>query len=1575
MSNWKIGLGAAGTVALVVALCFGLGRAERRHGRHRPSEGRAHGTVAEPGLFAFSSLAENPTHLTVQADGEKVVGWISGKRSFAGRSVTVTAQGRTEYTRVGPDNVFVWKHALDKPSSVRFRLDHHERQLTVHPAAPPSKTVFFVADRTVYRPRQQLQLTGFLRLADSRGEFVPIPGVPVDVEIRSVNRRSLAARLPVVSDELGRIVGSYRFDGADPLDDYEVSIPGYRGKTRVTLANFRKSKVKLVITGTREGNRLRLRFRALDFLDKPVPGAKVSFTAQVVRDVIARAKPPRRSAHFVLAGQGDGELTPMNRLPEDEQLLIRAGVVNTAALRAHGPRVVAQLTGDVEMRAKGGAEHVVDLKPEWRRRRHALRVEGVLVDGNGREQRATRTIPLGEPDPRVSLSLAKGTFVTGEPIRVQAKVRQGDKALSATLVALRLSHREGGRVAYGGSWNPLDNRGINITPTVQLYTPSRIQQPRLGRRWGPANGAAWRVLADPDTQRTMVTATPFRENAATVTLAKPGAYKLVAITRFADGTLSRQELGCVVRRAEDLPSLSLQLDRTTLKPGDRLTGQIHSRFGWAVVLLTLRDSLGVRSWKRIRLTGAVAHLDEPLPAELRYGALVDVQYIDSTGKTHVADRFLQVRPDARTLKIETKMKKVVRPGDEAEIAIRVNRSEPVDLILSVYDQSLLGVAPDRSTDIRDFYLADARVLASRAHEILQRKLRGLTVETLRQHATFVLKEQPQLAGTTQGRMLMTLIDGKHHGALTGQHVAALLGLVGIDAVFVGSYRWSYPLKDLVDAQPVASLLDHRQHGWRLAVRLYGDTLVLGERHKTQPVDTGALWPQQRSQQRWNARGDAHHSVSGNAVFSPSAQALLSHLPAGSAVTPIASESLSPDVMIRRDFSDSAFWSARLRTDARGRAVARFKLPDSLTNWRVVVTAVSAMMHVGQHSASFRTFKPIMVWPMIPRVFTTGDRVELYASVHNRTDKKQSIRVRLAVQNGRVLTPLEKVVTVEPKANRAVYWTFEPGTPGHTQLLMSAEAAAGSDASLKRLPVVPAEAEQYVTVSGFTEGHASITVPTDANLERSELELHLAPSLAADMVDSLAYLVEYPYGCVEQTMSRFLPAIKVAQILKRFDIRHPGLEAKLPQVVPAGIKRLLQLQKPGGGWGWYRRGSAHEMITPYALYGLLQAEKAGYRLGDDEAIRRGLDRLQRFISGMGAHQAADRIYSMYVYAHKRPMTGRWWTFIREQLAQERLSDYALALALELAVQHNKRQLSGRLVAALRKRATHSNGQAHWRTAGFSRWGNDRYEITAAALKALVAYDVRDPLIAPTLAFFAATKRGRRWNSTKDTAMVLFAMSDYLARQTRLAADREVVFRVNGGPSRRVTFSGGLTQKVTLPGTSVRGGRNTLTFLKGSRSTLFRAVFRYRQTGRNIAPMARGIAVTRRFYLLDDHGGKTPLNRGDRIPRGAYLLSEVTAEAMDQSPMRFVLVENPKPSGAEILPATDKRYDQTSTPHLLREDRTEKVAYHHEHTPAKLVDRSVLHAELAGDFVVPPARVELMYSTTVQGHSGTFHFQVK
>jgi uncharacterized protein YfaS (alpha-2-macroglobulin family) len=1075
-------------------------------------------------------------------------------------------------------------------------------------------------------------------------------------------------------------------------------------------------------------------------------------------------------------------------------------------------------------------------------------------------------------------------------------------------------------------------------------------------------------------RRSLVTATAFRGEVATLRLSEPGAYKLVAILERPDGGQTRAEVGCMVHAAEDRPALALQLDRTTWDAGQRLHGTVHSRYADARVLLTVRDSIGYRAWKTLQLAGGMAEIDLELPAACRYGCSVEAQYADrAEDGADVASQHIYVRPVQRMLDIQTRLKPVVGPGDRVAIDLQVNRKEAVDLVVSVYDQALLGIRPDRAVDPRSFYLADDRVRRDQGRELVRRQLGGATVRQLLDRANKMLGQYDSGDASEQAAALRTLLArARAQEHLTSYDVATLLRVAGVKLYPVnpwyGGARWFSSAGDGRDAV-VADLLDGEAQGWRLDFLALGSSVLMAECHSS--------WAAGHNPYAIAFSPDGAFLATANSSYSVSAQAMFSHAAPAAPASPLEAGAEQGPLAVRRDFSDSAYWAALVRTDAEGKARVEFKVPDSLTNWQVVVTAISKDLSVGRHTDRFQTFKPVMVWPMLPRVFTEGDRVDVFASVHNRGDAPQTLRVRLEVANGEVLSPAERQITLGPGSSGPVYWTFRPGPAGHAELLMSATCAAGSDASLKRLQVLRAGAEQVVTASGFCKGDARVDLPRDVDPAAASLEIAFAPSLAADLVDTLDYLVEYPYGCVEQTMSRFLPAIQVAKVLQRYQIHNDALNRKLPGCVQGGIKRLLELQQGDGGWGWNGTGQTHEMMTPYALYGLLEAEKAGYALGAEQAVERGLARLRLFIDQMGPAQAADRVFCLYVYGRRKDILPQWWTFLAEQLEKNKLSDYALALALEMAVGNKKDELAGRLARRLRERAETVNGLTFWRTAGFSRWADDSFEVTAAALKALTAHDKDDPLIPGVLGFFAATKRGNRWNSTKDTAMIVYALCDYLSRkEVGLSEAPRAAFRCNGGPAIRVAFGGqAVSQKAVVPAGGVHAGANRITFTDSSPGMMYRLVLRYRKGGRDLPPAGHGVRVTRRFWLLDDAGQRRrELTSGAAVPRGSYIESVVLAEHLLEQPMHYVVVENPKPSGCEILPADDRRFNQQGTPCVLREEREGWVAYHHEATPRDLGDRCVLHAELAGEYVVAPARVELMYHTETTGHSGTFVLRV-
>ena len=59
------------------------------------------------------------------------------------------------------------------------------------------------------------------------------------------------------------------------------------------------------------------------------------------------------------------------------------------------------------------------------------------------------------------------------------------------------------------------------------------------------------------------------------------------------------------------------------------------------------------------------------------------------------------------------------------------------------------------------------------------------------------------------------------------------------------------------------------------------------------------------------------------------------------------------------------------------------------------------------------------------------------------------------------------------------------------------------------------------------GTFEVSVPPERRVDQTRLEVRYSPTLAGAMVDALPYLIDYPYGCTEQTLNRFLPAVDYA----------------------------------------------------------------------------------------------------------------------------------------------------------------------------------------------------------------------------------------------------------------------------------------------------------------------------------------------------------------------------------------------------------------------------------------------------------------
>ncbi|MCP4535343.1 MAG: alpha-2-macroglobulin, partial [Delftia sp.] len=185
---------------------------------------------------------------------------------------------------------------------------------------------------------------------------------------------------------------------------------------------------------------------------------------------------------------------------------------------------------------------------------------------------------------------------------------------------------------------------------------------------------------------------------------------------------------------------------------------------------------------------------------------------------------------------------------------------------------------------------------------------------------------------------------------------------------------------------------------------------------------------------------------------------------------------------RSDFPDTAFWAPALATGDDGLAHVRVPLPDSLTDWRAVVRAISADTKAGQATANVTVALPLSIQPILPRFLIQGDHTTLRAVVHNHTGESQVATVRLSPTGLKLDAALSMTQQITLPANGAVAveWPIVAEKLGQASARMDVSLPGGEwrDAVVLPLPVMPLAIPQVDTVTAEVQDEwaETITLP-------------------------------------------------------------------------------------------------------------------------------------------------------------------------------------------------------------------------------------------------------------------------------------------------------------------------------------------------------------------------------------------------------------------------------------------------------------------------------------------------------------------
>jgi len=675
---------------------------------------------------------------------------------------------------------------------------------------------------------------------------------------------------------------------------------------------------------------------------------------------------------------------------------------------------------------------------------------------------------------------------------------------------------------------------------------------------------------------------------------------------------------------------------------------------------------------------------------------------------------------------------------------------------------------------------------------------------------------------------------------------------------------------------------------------------------------------------------------------------------------------------RRNFVETAAWFPALVTDAEGRAKVKVELPDNLGELRMMATAVDPVGAAGVAESSFLVTRPFLLEPIIPAFVLFGDKVEVGVMAHNNTDAEVKARVRMIGETREIVLPAHgHARVVQPLAittTQKVVYAIE--VDGRTK-----------DKVEKVVKVAFGGIDEHPHLSGVFRGSQDVTlaIPEDAAFpEDARLTIRAGAALYPELGQRLAYLLDYPHGCVEQTTSSTLPLLAAKNLLPWAGVTSIG-EDELRKRIKAGVARLASMKTSQGGLAYWPGG------TDPNVYGTVYATRALVRAKAEGIQEPGL--LDDVLGWLGNRLTAEHDPSMRVaIAEALALSGKLPESAADSLwdTREKLDTYGLAsLALALSTLPKQTDRTKTVLDLLEAsfddagvpKMAHGTRDWHW----FGSADRDR----AQALVALVKLRPSSKL-GPVLAARLSKKLGGY--TTQATAWSLLALSDFVGSSSpRGSVDVKMV--IPGFVADTTRSLGGSNKEVTLRLADLRGKKVQLR-LEGDAKTPVGFAIDAKYTRSSISAGRFGkhtdVGPTVHRVFTDALGRPVDLaavKAGDVV---RVALRVDLPRAVEDYRASYVAVTDRLAAGFEpIQPelATVAQLDATGKEHPffaelsagivaashvdVREDR---VSVYFDRAWARtLYATYLLRATTPGDFSLPPARAELMYEPGSEGYS--------
>ncbi|WP_019949450.1 alpha-2-macroglobulin family protein [Hymenobacter aerophilus] len=347
----------------------------------------------------------------------------------------------------------------------------------------------------------------------------------------------------------------------------------------------------------------------------------------------------------------------------------------------------------------------------------------------------------------------------------------------------------------------------------------------------------------------------------------------------------------------------------------------------------------------------------------------------------------------------------------------------------------------------------------------------------------------------------------------------------------------------------------------------------------------------------------------------------------------------------------AKWSGVLTADARGKVSYQLQVPQFSGAIRIMAVAYQGDAF-GSAEHTMRVADPVVISTALPRFLSPGDTIDVPVTLTNTTDKKLKVKLTIdtkGIERKAIINQQSYAVPKDASNSKDISvpyksYTYAEDNKSELTLLPNAErrfvfkniygksvgtgsvkirASVLNPSELPKeqpnpvqperkgirtdfietieIPIRPASPLQKRTGSGSLAGGGKaqqLNLKTDFMAASLRSQLVVSRSPMAEFARDLRYLLQYPYGCLEQTVSAAFPQLYYGDLVATLG-QKTGVKGNAGRFNPnyhvqEAIRKVEAQQMYNGSLSYWPGGDYDNWwATAYAAHFLLEARQAGF----------------------------------------------------------------------------------------------------------------------------------------------------------------------------------------------------------------------------------------------------------------------------------------------------------------------------------------------------------------------------------------------